>query len=54
MHKICFTMNLFHASTFFEHHALIVRRSIQFYLDVLVLMYLLCLCCITNKASTSI
>ena len=27
MHKICFTVSLFHASTFFEHHVLIVRRS---------------------------
>ena len=27
MHKICFTISLFHASTCFEHHVLIVRRS---------------------------
>ena len=27
MHKICFTLSLFHASTYFEHHVLIVRRS---------------------------
>ena len=27
MHKICFTIGLFHASTCFEHHVLIVRRS---------------------------
>ena len=27
MHKICFIINLFHASTCFEHHVLIVRRS---------------------------
>ena len=27
MHKICFTVSLFHASTCFEHHVLIVRRS---------------------------
>ena len=26
-HEICFTISLFHASTCFEHHALIVRRS---------------------------
>jgi len=27
MHKICFTISLFHTSTYFEHHVLIVRRS---------------------------
>ena len=27
MHKICFTISLFHSSTCFEHHVLIVRRS---------------------------
>ena len=27
MHKICFTISLFHDSTCFEHHVLIVRRS---------------------------
>jgi hypothetical protein len=27
MHKICFTVSLFHASTCFEHHVLIARRS---------------------------
>ena len=27
MHKICFTVSLFHACTYFEHHVLIVRRS---------------------------
>ena len=27
MHKICFTISLFHASTCFEHHVLIVRRA---------------------------
>ena len=27
MHKICFTISLFHASTCFEQHVLIVRRS---------------------------
>ena len=31
MHKICFTISLFHASTCFEHHVLIVRRSILCY-----------------------
>ena len=31
MHKICFTMSLFHASTCFEHHMLIVRRSKLYY-----------------------
>ena len=31
MHKICFTISLFHASTYFEHHVLIVRRSILYY-----------------------
>jgi len=27
MHKICFTISLFHASTCFEHNVRIVRRS---------------------------
>jgi len=27
MHKICLTISLFHPSTCFEHHVLIVRRS---------------------------
>jgi len=31
MHKICFTVNLFHASTCFEHHVLIIRRSKLYY-----------------------
>ena len=31
MHKICFTISLFHASTCFEHHVLIVRRSELYY-----------------------
>ena len=31
MHKICFTISLFHASTCFEHHVLIVRRSKLYY-----------------------
>ena len=31
MHKICFTVSLFHASTFFEHYVLIVRRSKLYY-----------------------
>jgi len=31
MHKICFTVSLFHASTCFEHHVLIVRRSKLYY-----------------------
>ena len=31
MHKICFTINLFHASTCIEHHVLIVRRSKLYY-----------------------
>ena len=31
MHKICFTISLFHASTCFEHHVLIVRRSKFYY-----------------------
>ena len=31
MHTICFTIILFHASTFFEHHVLIVRRSELYY-----------------------
>ena len=29
--KICFTVSLFHASTCFEHHVLIVRRSKLYY-----------------------
>ena len=29
--KICFTISLFHASTWFEHHVLIVRRSKLYY-----------------------
>ena len=32
MHKICFTISLFHASTCFEHHVLIVRRSKLYYI----------------------
>ena len=31
MHKICFIISLFHASTCFEHHVLIVRRSKLYY-----------------------
>ena len=31
MHKICFTISLFHASSCFEHHVLIVRRSKLYY-----------------------
>ena len=31
MHKICFTISLFHNSTCFEHHVLIVRRSKLYY-----------------------
>ena len=31
MHKICFTISLFHASTCFEHYVLIVRRSKLYY-----------------------
>ena len=31
MHKICFTISLFHVSTCFEHHMLIVRRSELYY-----------------------
>ena len=31
MHKMCFTVSLFHASTCFEHHVLIVRRSKLYY-----------------------
>ena len=31
MHKIYFTISLFHASTCFEHHVLIVRRSKLYY-----------------------
>jgi len=33
MQKNCFTISLFHASTCFEHHALIVRRSKLYYTD---------------------
>jgi len=31
MNKICFTISLFQASTCFEHHMLIVRRSKLYY-----------------------
>ena len=31
MQKICSTVSLFHASTCFEHHVLIVRRSKFYY-----------------------
>jgi hypothetical protein len=31
MHKFCFTIILFHASTCFEHHVLIVRKSKLYY-----------------------
>ena len=31
MHKICFTVSLFHASTCLEHHVLIVRRAKLYY-----------------------
>jgi len=31
MHKICFAISLFHASTYFEHHVLIVGRSKFYY-----------------------
>ena len=31
MHKICFTIRLFHTSTCFEHYVLIVRRSKLYY-----------------------
>ena len=31
MHKICFTISLFRASTCFEHHVLIIRRSKLYY-----------------------
>ena len=31
MHNICFTISLFHASTCFEHHVLIVRKSKLYY-----------------------
>ena len=31
MHKICFTIGLFHASICFEHHVVIVRRSKLYY-----------------------
>jgi len=36
--KICFTISLFHASTCFEHHVLIVRRS-KLYYAASVIMY---------------
>ena len=29
--NVCFTINLFHASTCFEHHVLIIRRSKLYY-----------------------
>ena len=32
MHKMCFTISLFHASTCFEHRVLIVRRSKLYYI----------------------
>ena len=31
MHKICFSVSLFHTSTCFEHHVLIIRRSKFYY-----------------------
>ena len=31
MHKICFTISVFHASTCFEHHVLIGRSSKLYY-----------------------
>ena len=31
LHKICFTISLFHISTCFEHHVLIIRRSKLYY-----------------------
>ena len=31
MQKVCFTLSLFHASTCFEHHVPIVRRSKLYY-----------------------
>ena len=31
MHKIIFTISLFHASTCFEHHVLIMRRLKLYY-----------------------
>ena len=31
MNKICFTVSLYHASTCFQHHVLIVRRSKLYY-----------------------
>ena len=31
MHKICFTISLFHASTCFEHYVLIIKRSTLYY-----------------------
>jgi len=31
MHKICLTISLFQASTYFEHHVLIVRTSKLYY-----------------------
>jgi len=30
-HNFCFTISLFHASTCFEHHVLIIRRSKFYY-----------------------
>ena len=30
-HKICYIISLFHASTCFEHHVLIVRRAELYY-----------------------
>ena len=32
VHKICFTISLFHASTCFEQHVLIIRRSKLYYI----------------------
>ena len=54
MHKICFTISLFHASTCFEHHVLIVRRSKLYYTasgiitlsKKVVFIQLLILCCV--------
>ena len=34
MHKICFTVSLFHASICSKHHVLIVRRSKLYYTAV--------------------
>ena len=31
MQKVCFTISLFHGSTWFEHQVLIVRRSKLYY-----------------------